>query len=310
MTLVSICIPSFNAEATIQRCLQAVLSQGVDDAEILLVDNCSTDRTVEIAREVLAGHPGVRIIQNANNVGRIGNWNRCLEEASGQYVKFAFTNDVLLPGAVRCLIALMEKDPDIGLSGSRQKTVSSLPLQLPTVTIEQPATVRQNGECLEYLAAHGFAALGSLNGMIYRRSFLERTRLKFREDTPYFADFIHAIELASCAKTGFIDAETYLFNEGATGRYHFAGLKDVSAFLQEHRICTDRHMELLAQNQRSPAAAMDYLWGRYFWYLGCGWNLRTQDAIRTFRGFPVLQCRAALKTAWFRFRNPSVGGKS
>jgi glycosyltransferase involved in cell wall biosynthesis len=300
--LVSICIPAFNAEATLASCLRSVLIQDVPDTEIILVDNCSTDRTVELAREILGDHPRARIIRNSTNVGRIGNWNRCLEEAKGNYIKFAFTNDALLPGAVQALVRAMEAHPDTVIGGSQQKTVSAMPQVMPVVPADVKIHLRSNADSLEYLARNGFASLGSLNGMIYRRSAIENSGLRFRDDIPYFADYVHALELASTGMTAYLDTETYLFNEGATGRYHFAGLKSIPKFLEEHRICTRRHMELLKLHGRPGEAALDYLWGRYFWYLGQGWSISPRDGWRTFRGSPSHQLKAAAKTAWFLMR--------
>ena len=300
--LVSICIPAFNAEATLASCLRSVLMQDVPDTEIVLVDNCSTDRTIEIARDMLSSHPMARIIQSSTNVGRIGNWNRCLEEAKGKYIKFAFTNDALLPGAVQALVRAMEAHPDTVIGGSRQKAVSAMPEVMPVVPNDAMIHLRSNADSLEYLARNGFASLGSLNGMIYRRSAIESSGIKFRDDIPYFADYVHALELASIGTTATLDTETYLFNEGATGRYHFAGLKNIPKFLEEHRICTRRHMELLRQHGRPGDVALNYLWGRYFWYLGQGWNISPSDAWRTFRGSPAHQLKAFAKTAWFRMR--------
>ena len=308
--LVSICIPAYNAEATLASCLRSVLMQDVPDTEIVLVDNCSTDRTIELARDMLSSHPTARIIENKTNVGRIGNWNRCLEEAKGKYIKFAFTNDALLPGAVRALVHAMEVHPDTVIGGSRQKTVSEMPEVLPEVRSDVATCVRNSADSLEYLASHGFASLGSLNGMIYRRSAIVDTGLKFREDIPYFADFVNALELAATGATAYVDAETYLFNEGATGRYHFAGLKNIPKFLDEHRICTRRHMVLLKQQGRSGEVALDYLWGRYFWYLGQGWNISPRDGWMTFRGSPSHQLKAVAKTAWFLMRQRANGSQS
>ena len=300
--LVSFCIPAFNAERNIETCLRSVIAQGVADAEIVLVDNASTDRTVELARAVLDGYPNGRIVRNETNIGRVGNWNRCFEVAHGQYIKFAFTNDALIPGATQRLVSLISADPEMVIVGSRQRTVTSIPNQLSPVPVGAAVSVRDGADALEYLASHGFADLGSLNGMIYRRSAVIENEIWYREDIPYFADFAHAIELASIGKVGFLDAETYCFNEGASGRYHFAGLQNIPKFLTEHRLTTSRHMQLLRRHGRKPQTALDYLWGRYFWYLSQGWPIRVKDAFTSFKGHPALQLHAAAKTAWYHLR--------
>ncbi len=252
--LVSICIPAFNAEASITSCLNGVLAQAEPDWEIIVVDNCSTDRTAAISRELLSGRPNAEIIVNSTNLGRIGNWNRCIELSRGKFIKFAFTNDVLLPGAVKALLKPLIDDEKVLLSGSRQMCVKSIPEHLPKVATSPGTVVMPPSQSLLFLAKKGFADLGSLNGMLYRRSPIIENNLQFREDIPYFADFVQALEMASCGNIALIEAETYLFNEGASGRYHFAGLKNLPKYLSEHRKCTDRHTELLRYHGLSDHA--------------------------------------------------------
>src|SRR5579859_1120371 len=115
---VSVCVPSYNAERTIERCLRSLFAQDLSDAEIVLVDNCSTDRTCEIAEACLREYPQARIIRNSSNLGRIGNWNRCIAEARGTFVKFMFTNDVMMPGALQTLLTSIVRDDDLVMSAS------------------------------------------------------------------------------------------------------------------------------------------------------------------------------------------------
>ena len=79
---ISFCLPVYNSAERIERCLRAVLAQDVPSREILVVDNASTDDTVAKARALLAGIPEARIVVNESNLGRIENWNRCLELAA------------------------------------------------------------------------------------------------------------------------------------------------------------------------------------------------------------------------------------
>jgi glycosyltransferase involved in cell wall biosynthesis len=300
--LVSICIPSYNAAASIGRCLRAVLEQNVANTEILLVDNCSTDNTLDVVRALAADRSELRIVRNESNLGRVPNWNRCLELARGKFVKFAFTNDALLPGALRCLLDAIKDDSEVVMVGSRQKTVRGMPDRLPSVPDVFEQKPLAAADALEFFARHGFAAAGSLNGLILRRSTLVANGLRFDVTVPYFSDFILALELAALGRTVLLDMESHLFDIGAQHRYHNVGQKDPSAYLAEHRICTARHMQLLEQQGRDPKVALDYLLGRYLWYLGQGWNLTVSDALRTFGGFPSLQAKVAAKTWWHGFK--------
>ena len=300
--LVSVCIPSFNAEGVIRQCLDAVLAQDLSNAEVVLVDNHSTDQTVAVAADMLTAMPNARIVENERNIGRVANWNRCFELARGKYVKFAFTNDAMLPGGLQELLRVVEADDEIVVAGSRALAVKDIPEPLPPVRPGAASAKRTSADALEYFATDGFEAAGSLNGMIYRRSVVVEGELWFREDMPYFADFVQALEMAAVGPVALLDAETFCFNHGAVGRYHYAGQENPKSYLSEYRRRTDRHMELLRRNDRDSGLALRALIGRYYWYLSQGWSISPADAFHVFQGQPRTQWGVAARTTWFRVK--------
>jgi len=307
----SICIPAFNAERTIRPCLESILSQELTDAEIVVVDNCSDDGTVAAASAVLAGVANARVLRNESNLGRVANWNRCITEARGEFLKFAFTNDQLLPGSVALLLKAMTQRDGVVMVGSKPLCLREMPQVLPSVVTDASTTYRSSEETLEFFAGNGFLT-GSLNGMLFDLNAINQHGIMFREDIPYFADFAHSIELAQYGASVIIDTETYWFNAGADGRYHYVGLKRPRDFFLEHRVCTNRMAELLRERNRNPNTAFDYLRGRYFWYLGQGARIGPRDAWAIFRGRFRDQISTASRTLWFQLRQGSallpVGG--
>jgi glycosyltransferase involved in cell wall biosynthesis len=81
---VSVCIPVYNCEAYLANTIRSVLAQSLTDFELVIIDNASTDRTAEI----ISGFedPRLRSLRNEKNLGMMGNWNRCLEEARGEFI--------------------------------------------------------------------------------------------------------------------------------------------------------------------------------------------------------------------------------
>lgn len=108
---VTVCIPSYNHESTIERALTSATSQP-EASEILVVDDCSTDATVAMAQAV--GDPRIKVVRNERNLGLVGNHNRCLELASGDLIQFLHGDDALLPGAISQLASFFD-DPEVGL---------------------------------------------------------------------------------------------------------------------------------------------------------------------------------------------------
>lgn len=109
--LVTIGIPSYQCGAFIGEAVASALSQDFADLEVVVVDDASTDATME----VLAGFddPRLRVVVNESNVGPGQNWNRVLQEARGRYVRVMGCDDVLLPGSVSAQVAVMEADPGV-----------------------------------------------------------------------------------------------------------------------------------------------------------------------------------------------------
>jgi len=101
--MVSVCIPTYNGSDYLQEAIQSVLLQTYRHIELIIVDDRSTDDTVEIAEKLTQGFPNVTILRNANRQGLGGNWNKCLEAATGEWIKFLFQDDRLAPDCIEKL---------------------------------------------------------------------------------------------------------------------------------------------------------------------------------------------------------------
>lgn len=96
--LVSVIIPAYNAETRIAETLASVIAQDYPNIEIVVVNDCSTDRTAEIARDVLekSGRP-FKLIEHATNRGVSAARNTCISASSGDHICFVDADDILLP---------------------------------------------------------------------------------------------------------------------------------------------------------------------------------------------------------------------
>lgn len=90
---VSVAIPVYNGERYLADTIDCALSQSLTDFELIICDDQSTDRSFDIAASY--SDPRIRLLRNANNLGFGGNWNRCLEEARGAYIKILPQDDLL-----------------------------------------------------------------------------------------------------------------------------------------------------------------------------------------------------------------------
>ncbi|MBT0653788.1 glycosyltransferase family 2 protein [Geomobilimonas luticola] len=94
---VSVCIPTYNYGRFIADAIESVLAQTFSDYELIISDNCSDDNTRHIVEKYTISDSRIRYYCNEQNIGMVGNWNRCLELAQGEYVKILCADDLLEP---------------------------------------------------------------------------------------------------------------------------------------------------------------------------------------------------------------------
>lgn len=108
---VSVCIPTYNGATFLAETISSVLAQSFRDFELLLVDDGSTDATLEIARSFT--DPRLIIHQNEKRLGIPANWNRCVSLARGEYVCLLHQDDVMMPENLAYKVRVLEADATI-----------------------------------------------------------------------------------------------------------------------------------------------------------------------------------------------------
>ena len=86
---ITVGMPVWGVEKYIRRSLLSILEQDFEDMEILVIDDCGTDKSIEIAKDLANTHPkghNIRIIRQPQNMGCWAARNRVLDEAQGKYV--------------------------------------------------------------------------------------------------------------------------------------------------------------------------------------------------------------------------------
>lgn len=107
----SIIIPIYNVEDTLQRCLESVLAQVDETMEVVLIDDGSTDSSGQIAQDMTAGRGNCRLIQQTNK-GLSAARNAGIEVATGDYLTFVDSDDFIAEGTYAALLAVLATHPD------------------------------------------------------------------------------------------------------------------------------------------------------------------------------------------------------
>lgn len=115
---VSIVIPVYNREDLVRYAIESALGQTYSDIEVVIVDNCSTDKTFDIVQEYARKDSRVRAFRNEQNVGPVKNWIRCAQHSRGEFIKILYSDDWLESDAVERLVEPLAEHNDVGFSYS------------------------------------------------------------------------------------------------------------------------------------------------------------------------------------------------
>ena len=156
-TTVTIAIPVFNGEQYLLEALQSTAKQTIRINEILISDNHSTDRTIEIIKQFIKDHPELTISlhQNSENIGVINNFNKCFELCDTNYLLILGYDDRLKPDTIEKHLNVFAKRPDLALVGGlfdiidQDGKVTNIPPKAETIIFEK-------GDILSFMKKTGF----------------------------------------------------------------------------------------------------------------------------------------------------------
>ncbi|MFL1875311.1 glycosyltransferase family 2 protein [Hansschlegelia beijingensis] len=200
----SVIITSYNIEKYIERAICSVVDQGFDGVEIILVDDGSTDRTVELASNLLRSEPRVKIILQAN-AGPGAARNKGIRHANGEYVIFLDGDDWFAPRALHALRASAADGVDLVLSNRRRFWErSGLYTTKPMFTELKTGNVSELPEVMKIQAIHG---------KMFRRKFLNDRKILFPEGMSS-EDFVFSYSVYAAAELATtIPDVTYIYRK-------------------------------------------------------------------------------------------------
>ena len=180
--IMTVIMPAYNAEAFIAKSIDSILAQTVEDWELIIIDDGSTDRTLEIVDEYEQRHRRIRVLRSTTNRGVALARNSALERARGDYIGFIDSDDIWYPNKTAKQISkISASNADICYGGYRR--IMDGAAQGPTA----PVPVRLTYEMMLR------RCLVSCQTLIVRRSTCGTVRfpdLKLSEDQGYILSLL------------------------------------------------------------------------------------------------------------------------
>jgi glycosyltransferase involved in cell wall biosynthesis len=108
-------VPNYNDAAHIGEALESLAKQNFPFAEILIIDDGSTDNSVAVITKLIANQPRTRLLRNEKNMGVVATLNRGIHEASGDYLFLCSANDTYHPKMTLWCAEMLSQHPDAGI---------------------------------------------------------------------------------------------------------------------------------------------------------------------------------------------------
>lgn len=101
---ISVLMTAYNREKYISQSIESVLSSTHNDFELIIVDDCSKDKTVEIAKWYEKTDSRIRVYVNEENLGDYPNRKKAVTFASGKYIKYLDSDDIMYPSCLETMV--------------------------------------------------------------------------------------------------------------------------------------------------------------------------------------------------------------
>jgi len=283
--LATVVIPVFNSAATLRRAAESALRQSVWPLEVLIIDDASTDSSLEEARRIAEDDARVGVISLPKNHGKSFAMNHAIAEARGTWIAVLDADDKYADDRLATLIEAAERQ-DVDLvadnqylfdAGAGQIVGTAFPLTGSSGTLDRNAFIGGADAFVEFNC-------GMLKPVI-RADFVRRTGLRYRENARLSEDFLYLVEFYAAGGRAFLVSQplyywTQAFGEVSrewtnTGsgawRYDFLAARTPNSDVRDG-LSPSKDTDLIALLDRRDRALFLLHWMREFSRLRHSWR--------------------------------------
>ncbi len=184
---VSVCIPLYNGAAYIRDAIDSVRAQTYSGWELVITDDASTDGSAEIVASY--GDPRIRYFLNEKRLGAEGNWNCCVNEAKGAYIKLLCHDDRLHPECIQRQFDVLE-DPEnesVSLVSTARKIITPSGKKILTRRWKRKNQRIPGHQAIRQIARSGTNMIGEPSAVLFRATDWDASN-QFSDRYPYVID--------------------------------------------------------------------------------------------------------------------------
>jgi glycosyltransferase involved in cell wall biosynthesis len=196
MPLISVIMPVYNRELLVADAIRSIQSQTLEDWELLVLDDASTDRTWNVCQELAEKDKRIRLFKSEKNRGAGPSRNELVRHTKGMYIAIQDSDDVSVPHRLQLEFDFLESHPDIGLVSGVGTWID---VENERVMLQYPPSLF-NGEPYPQTKTELIRLLYdrmelTFPACMFRHSFIEEISNPFG-DYRYVDDWYFALELA------------------------------------------------------------------------------------------------------------------
>jgi glycosyltransferase involved in cell wall biosynthesis len=185
--LISVILPAYNSEDYIVEALESIINQTYDNLEIIVINDGSTDRTVEKIKSL--NDDRINLITNEVNLGLIKTLNKGILLSSGKYIARMDADDIAMSSRLEKQAAFLEKNPDYGLCASWYETFGGYKKLGKNKVEDVDIKIRLLHQCH---ICHPT--------VILRRSVIEQFNIQYSNNFPHSEDYALWVEMTDKTK--------------------------------------------------------------------------------------------------------------
>jgi glycosyltransferase involved in cell wall biosynthesis len=208
---VDVAIPCYQYGRFLRECVTSVLTQGYRDVRVLIIDNASTDDSVEVAQQLAAEDRRVELVARQRNLGLHASWNEGIDWASSKYFMILCADDFLVPGCFTSSIAVMEQHPEVGFAfglPAYLRPQQAMP-DLACDPRDMPWRIIPGGDLIERFCREGVNHVPGSGVLV--RTVAQKLAGYYRPELPHTTDFEMWMRLARLGPAARTEAQLAVF---------------------------------------------------------------------------------------------------
>lgn len=209
MAKVSVFVPNYNSEKYIRGTIEAILNQTYSDFELVIIDDGSTDGSVDILREYAIKDDRIKLYFNPGNRGVVYTRNRGIELCSGEYIAICDADDISFPDRLEVCVKYLDEKKFVDciygntkaineeeyICANNEKAINSFLEKCRMELKDNTEGIEKEGDLIKYEMLFGNEVSNS--ACMYRSEFRKRYNIKYRDyfcsqDYGFFCDFLAA----------------------------------------------------------------------------------------------------------------------